>query len=157
MCSGYRIKLSTFNFKAECVSNVGPKRRVSKGFSVCVIARERAKDREKVEEEAMADVIELTDRDFQKAIQTGVVLVDFWAPWCGPCMMQGPICEQVAAKVKDRAKVAKVNVDEGPETAAKYGIRSIPTLIIFKDGEAVQQFVGVRQESELLAAIEQAL
>ena len=105
----------------------------------------------------MADVIELTDRDFQKAIQTGVVLVDFWAPWCGPCMMQGPICEQVAAKVKDRAKVAKVNVDEGPETAAKYGIRSIPTLIIFKDGEAVQQFVGVRQESELLAAIEQAL
>lgn len=99
------------------------------------------------------NLITLTDSDFEKTIETGVILVDFWAPWCGPCMIQGPICEQVAEKVKGRAKVAKLNVDEGPNTAAKYGIRSIPTLIIFKDGKMVQQFVGVRQEQELVSAI----
>lgn len=104
-----------------------------------------------------ADVIELTDKDFEETIRTGVTLVDFWAPWCAPCTMQGPICERVAEKIGEKAKVAKVNVDEGAQTAAKYGIRAIPTLIIFKDGKPVQQFVGVRQEQELLSAIEQAL
>lgn len=102
------------------------------------------------------DLFELTDSNFEETIGTGVTLVDFWAPWCGPCMMQGPICEQVAEKVRDRAKVAKCNVDDGQQTATKYGIRSIPTLIIFKDGEVVQQFVGVQQEPELVSAIESA-
>ena len=106
----------------------------------------------------MADnIIELTDSNFEETIETGVTLVDFWAPWCAPCMMQGPICEQVAGKVGEKAKVAKCNVDDGPQTATKYGIHSIPTLIIFKDGKVVQQFVGVRQEQELISAIEQAL
>ncbi len=102
------------------------------------------------------DVIELTDENFQENILTGVTLVDFWAPWCGPCKMQGPICDQVAEKVGEKAKVAKCNVDDGQQTAAKYEIRAIPTLIIFKDGKPVQQFVGVRQEQELLSAIESA-
>lgn len=102
-------------------------------------------------------VAELTDRDFADTIGSGLTLVDFWAPWCTPCLMQGPIVEQVAAKVDGRAKVAKVNVDEAQQTAMQYGIRSIPTLIVFKDGEPVQQFVGVQSESQLISAIEQAL
>jgi len=103
------------------------------------------------------NLVELTDSNFEETIKTGVTLVDFWAPWCAPCMMQGPICEQVADKISEKAKVAKCNVDDGPQTATQYGIHSIPTLIIFKDGKVVQQFVGVRQEQELISAIEQAL
>ncbi len=99
-------------------------------------------------------LIELTDSNFEKTIGTGVTLVDFWAPWCAPCVTQGPICEQVAENIGERAKVAKCNVEDGRQAAAKYAIHSIPTLIIFKDGKAVQQFVGVRQESELVSAIE---
>ena len=72
-------------------------------------------------------------------------------------MMQGPIVEQVAEKVDGRAKVAKLNVDEGQQVAGQYGVRSIPTLIVFKDGEAVQQFVGVQSEAQLVSAIEQVL
>ena len=101
--------------------------------------------------------INLTDGNFAETIGSGVTLVDFWAPWCGPCMMQGPIVEQVAGKVEGRAKVAKVNVDEGQQAAGQYGVRSIPTLIIFKDGEPVQQFVGVQSETQLVSAIEEAL
>ena len=101
--------------------------------------------------------IDLTDQNFAETIGSGVALVDFWAPWCAPCMMQGPIVEQVAEKVDGRAKVAKVNVDEGQQVAGKYGVRSIPTLIVFKDGEVVQQFVGVQSESQLVSAIEQVL
>ena len=101
--------------------------------------------------------IDLTDQNFAETIGSGVALVDFWAPWCAPCMMQGPIVEQVAEKVDGRAKVAKVNVDEGQQVAGKYGVRSIPTLIVFKDGKPVQQFVGVQSETQLASAIEQAL
>ena len=101
--------------------------------------------------------IDLTDGNFAETIGSGVTLVDFWAPWCGPCMMQGPIVEQVAEKVDGRAKVAKLNVDEGRQVAGQYGVRSIPTLIVFKDGEAVQQFVGVQSEAQLVSAIEQVL
>lgn len=101
--------------------------------------------------------IDLTDQNFAETIGSGVALVDFWAPWCAPCMMQGPIVEQVAEKVDGRAKVAKVNVDEGQQVAGKYGVRSIPTLIVFKDGEVVQQFVGVQSEAQLVSAIEQVL
>ena len=100
---------------------------------------------------------ELTDHNFAETIASGVTLVDFWAPWCGPCMTQGPIVEKVAKKVDGRAKVAKVNVDEGPQAAGQYGVRSIPTLIIFKDGNPVEQFVGVQSESQLVSAIEKVL
>jgi thioredoxin 1 len=103
----------------------------------------------------MAKVIDLNDGNFDETIKTGITLVDFWAAWCGPCMMQGPIVEKVAEIVGDKSKIAKVNVDEGQRTAAQYGIRSIPTLIIFKDGQPIQQFVGVQSESQLVTAIEQ--
>jgi len=101
--------------------------------------------------------LDLTDQNFAETIKSGVTLVDFWAPWCGPCMMQGPIVEQVAEKMGDRAKTAKLNVDEGQQVAGQFGVRSIPTLIIFKDGEAVQQFVGVQSEARLVSALEQVL
>src|SRR5210317_2386830 len=99
-------------------------------------------------------IVELTGSTYDDAVQSGVALVDFWAPWCGPCKMQTPILEKVAAAVGDKAIIAKVNVDENPELAAKYGIRSIPTLILLKDGESKQQLIGLQQEAALVAAIE---
>ena len=104
----------------------------------------------------MATVMELDDGNFSETIKQGVTLVDFWAPWCAPCMMQGPIVESVAGKVGDKAKVAKVNVDEAQRAASELGIRAIPTVILFKDGKPVQQFVGVTQESALISAIDEA-
>jgi len=102
-------------------------------------------------------VLDLTDRDFDETIRSGVTLVDFWAPWCAPCMMQGPIVEQVAEKVDGKATVAKLNVDEGQQAAGRYGVRAIPTIIVFRDGESVQQLVGVQSEDQLVAAIDKAL
>lgn len=99
-------------------------------------------------------VIELDSTSYEDATKSGVVLVDFWAPWCGPCKMQTPILEKVAAAVGDKAVISKVNVDESPDLAAKYGIRSIPTLVLLKDGENKQQFVGLQQQAALVSAIE---
>ena len=99
-------------------------------------------------------VIELDSTSYEDATKSGVVLVDFWAPWCGPCKMQTPILEKVAAAVGDKAVISKVNVDESPDLAAKYGIRSIPTLILLKDGESKQQLVGLQQKDALVSAIE---
>ena len=78
----------------------------------------------------------------------GLVLVDFWADWCGPCKMLAPILEELSGETE--AKICKVNVDESGDLAGDYGIRSIPTMIVFKDGVKVDQIVGLRQKSELL-------
>ena len=102
-------------------------------------------------------VRDLIPADFDQAVASGVTLVDFWAPWCGPCRMQTPILEQLTGALAGRATIAKVNVDEAQEIAAKFGIRSIPALMVFKDGAVVKQFVGLQRGDVLLQAVEAAL
>jgi thioredoxin 1 len=103
------------------------------------------------------NVLQLDNANFDSEISQGVTLVDFWAPWCGPCRMQAPIVDHVASQVSPRAKVAKLNVDDVPSIAGEYGIQSIPTIMVFKDGQIVNQFVGVHGERELVGAINEAL
>lgn len=91
----------------------------------------------------------LTKTTFQSHIQSGVTLVDFWAPWCGPCKVQLPIVEELADEMKGQAALAKVNVDEETELASQFGIRSIPTLLLFKDGKLVDKMVGLNQKHVL--------
>jgi thioredoxin 1 len=104
------------------------------------------------------NVIELTDETFDSTIQNDKpVLVDFWAPWCGPCKMMAPIIEQVANEYADKAAICKVNTDDHRQAAIQFAINSIPTLILFKSGEMVKKWVGLTQKSVILAAIEEQL
>ncbi len=96
--------------------------------------------------------LELTDANFKEEVikeNDNPVLVDFWAPWCGPCQMMSPILDELSEEVKDFAKVGKLNVDDNPNTAGEYGVMSIPTLIIFKEGKLVKQLVGVQSKESL--------
>jgi thioredoxin 1 len=85
------------------------------------------------------------------------VLVDFWAPWCGPCKMIGPVIEELAGDYDGKVSVGKVNVDDNQELAVKYGIRGIPTVMLFKGGEAVDSFVGLQQKEDLASALDRAI
>ena len=102
-------------------------------------------------------VTELSDSQFEAAIANGITLVDFWAPWCTPCQMQGPILEEVARDVDGQSKIAKLNVDEAQSIAVQFGVQSIPTLILFKDGSEVRRFVGVQSGEILIDAIRAAV
>lgn len=101
--------------------------------------------------------IALTDANFDTEAGNGVVLIDFWAPWCAPCMMQGPIIEKVAKAMSGKAKVGKCNVDDAPKLAERFGIRSIPTLVILKDNQEVERFVGVQQEADLVSSLKKQI
>lgn len=96
----------------------------------------------------------ITDAIFQNETATGTVLVDFWAPWCGPCKMIASVLDELSTEIGDKAKIVKINVDDNPESAAKYNVMSIPTLLIFKDGQVVNQLVGMQPKDRLKAAIE---
>ncbi|MFA6193441.1 MAG: thioredoxin [Parcubacteria group bacterium] len=100
--------------------------------------------------------MQFTDQNFETEVLKSdkPVLVDFWAVWCGPCQMMGPIVEELAKEVGGKYKIGKMNVDENRETATKFGIMSIPTVIIFKDGKVVKQMVGVQSKDNLKEELE---
>lgn len=103
-------------------------------------------------------VVELTDQTFEAQIKQDLpVLVDFWAPWCGPCRAVAPILEKLAAAYQGRLVIAKMNVDDNQQTPSKFGVRSIPNLIFFKGGQVAEQVVGGRSESEFKALIDKVL
>jgi len=99
----------------------------------------------------MADLLHVTDGNFDEEIVKADIpaMVDFWAEWCGPCKMVGPTVEALAKEYEGKIKIAKMNVDENRETPARFGIRNIPTLILFKDGEVAQTIIGAQTKSQL--------
>jgi len=99
------------------------------------------------------NLVDLNNDNFNDVTSSGVVLVDFWAPWCGPCKMLTPILEKVKEDVGDSAVISKVNVDENPQLASKFGVRSIPTILIFKNGEIKETLVGLKQQAELTSLL----
>ena len=102
-------------------------------------------------------LVEFTDGNFATQANEGLVLVDFWAPWCGPCRMVGPIIEELAGDLGDKVKVGKLNVDDNQVTAMNYRVMSIPTVILFKDGQPVETMVGAQPKSAYKARLDKHL
>jgi len=107
----------------------------------------------------MSNEIQLTDENFEQEVVKSAqpVLVDFWAPWCGPCRMIGPVIEELAKEYAGKVKVCKLNTDEAQDTAAKYQISAIPTILLFKGGKVTQQLVGLQPKEELKKHLDELL
>ncbi|MCD6561845.1 MAG: thioredoxin [Deltaproteobacteria bacterium] len=107
----------------------------------------------------MADVLEVTDGNFEDEIIKSDIpsMVDFWAAWCGPCKMVGPVVEELAAQYEGKIKIAKMDVDANRQTPAKFGIRNIPTLILFKDGQVVQTITGAYPKEHIEGELKKML
>ena len=105
------------------------------------------------------EVIKLNNENFNKEVKESnkVVLVDFYADWCGPCKMMSPVIDKIAEEADDRVKVCKLNVDDAQDIAVEYNVMSIPTLILFKDGNEVNRLVGLQDKKEVLDMINYAL
>lgn len=103
-------------------------------------------------------IVNVTDQTFKSEVEgQGTVLVDFWAPWCGPCKMIAPVLEELDKEIGDSLKIAKVNVDDNPESAARFGVMSIPTLIVFKNGEPVDKVIGFQSKDMLKSVVSRHL
>lgn len=98
-------------------------------------------------------IVHGTDKSFSSEISEGLVLVDFWAPWCGPCKMIAPVLEELDGEMSSKIKIVKVDVDENQETASNFGIMSIPTLVLFKDGQPVDKVVGFNPKEALVELV----
>ena len=105
------------------------------------------------------NIIELTDAVFDNIVHNSAepVLVDFWAPWCGPCKMMTPIMHELADEYADKAKICKLNTDEARDSAMEFGIQAIPTIILFKDGQVQKKWVGLTSKKELATAIDECI
>lgn len=102
-------------------------------------------------------IVKITDDTFENEISNGLVLVDFWAPWCGPCKMIAPVLEEINEEMEHQVKIAKLNVDDNQATTAEYGVMSIPTLLLFKDGEVVEKVIGFQPKENLIEVISKHL
>jgi thioredoxin 1 len=105
------------------------------------------------------NILDLNSGNFKSTVDSGQVpvLVDFWAPWCGPCRVIAPILEEVAKEMEGKVRIAKVNVDDSPDIASQFGVRGIPTLILFKEGQIKGQMVGVNSKSNIVQLIQKNL
>lgn len=113
--------------------------------------------RKQLSRPASEHVINLTDSDFDGTVKSGVSLIDFWAAWCGPCKVQGPIVDEIADEMGEQANICKVDIDKNPKIAQKLGIKNIPTILVFKNGVPVDKFVGVKSKGMLIKAVKNHL
>ena len=123
------------------------------GTLVAYIAYNFLKAKKRMNKPPSENVKILSDKNFKTTINSGVSLVDFWAAWCGPCKVQGPIVDEVADEIGDKANICKLDIDQNQKIAGQLGIQSIPTMLLFKDGKIVEKFVGVKPKGVLIKAV----